>query len=243
MQGIDVLAIGAHPDDVEMSAGGSVAKLVCEGKRVVIVDCTQGEQSTRGTVTERMAEACEAAEILGVMKREVLTMPDGAVGSSPDHVLDIVKVFRRYRPRIVLMPPAFERHPDHEAVHRLCRTAYFRSGLTKVMTTDESGAEQQPFRPASMFCFIQAYHQEADFLVDVSDTHDIKMASIRAFRSQVHVPDAEQRDEPRTFISDPAFMEMLEHRSRLFGSMIGVRHAEGFLRVEPLRINSISSLL
>lgn len=242
MHDVDVLAIGAHPDDIEMSAGGSIANLVREGKSVVLVDCTHGEQSTRGTVSERMAEACEAAEILGVKKREVLSLPDGAVGSSPDHVQSIVQVFRRYRPRIVLMPPAFERHPDHEAVHRLCRTASFRSGLTKVVTTDE-GVPQQPFRPTSMFCYIQAYHQEADFFVDVSDTYDIKMASIRAFRSQVHVPEAEQRSEPRTFISDPAFMEMLEHRSRLFGSMIGCRHAEGFLRVEPLRIPSLSSLL
>lgn len=242
MQSIDVLAIGAHPDDVEMSAGGSIAKLVLEGKSVVIVDCTKGEQSTRGTVPERMTEACEAAEILGVLKREVLDLPDGSVGSSPEHVLRIVEVFRRYRPRIVLMPPAFERHPDHEAVHRLCRTAYFQSGLTKVVTHDE-GAQQEPFRPSAMYCYIQAYHQEADFFVDVSETHERKLASIRAFRSQVFVPGSENRNEPRTFISDPAFMEMLEHRSRLFGSMIGCRHAEGFLCLEPLRLKSLSVLL
>ncbi|MFM2133375.1 MAG: bacillithiol biosynthesis deacetylase BshB1 [Bacteroidota bacterium] len=238
----DVLAIGAHPDDVEISAGGSVAKLVREGKRVVIVDCTRGEQSTRGMVSERMAEACEAAEILGVHKREVLELPDGFVGTHPDHVLSVIKMFRKYRPRIVLMPPPFERHPDHEAVHRLCRSAYFLSGLAKIETMD--GDElQKPFRPMFMFCYIQAYHHEADFFVDVSETYQTKLDSIRAFRSQVHIPDATARPEPQTFISSPAFMDLIENRSRLFGSMIGCMHAEGFLKVEPLRIESFSHWL
>ena len=219
-----------------------MAKLVREGKRVVIVDCTQGEQGTRGTVQERMEEACKAAEILGVERREVLTIPDGSVGSSPEHVLRIIEVLRRYRPKMLLMPPAFERHPDHEAVHRLCREAYFKSGLSKVQTFDGE-VLQDPFRPRVMFAYIQAYHQQAHFYVDVSDTHEIKMEAVRAFGSQVHTDAGVNRADPQTFISSPAFMQMLESRSRYFGALIGATHAEAFQTIEPLHLSSLSHML
>lgn len=236
---VDVLAIGAHPDDIEMSAGGTVAKLVREGKRVAIVDCTRGEMGTRGSADLRDDEANRASEILGILFRENLGMKDGSIEQSEENILKVVYVLRKYRPRILLMPPAFERHPDHEAVHRLCRTAYFQSGLTKVLTEQE-GQSQKTFRPKFMFCYIQAYHQETDFFVDISSTQDIKMQSVQAYVSQVHVAGKHQSNEPQTYISRPEFMEMLETRDRYFGTQIGVRYAEGFMRIEPLGLPSMS---
>ncbi len=233
----DLLAIGAHPDDVEMSAGGCIAQNVQLGKRVAIVDCTRGELGTRGSIEIRKEEAQRAAQILGVQHREILEMTDGSIDQREEYVVMIVTMLRRYRPHIVLIPPAFERHPDHEAVHRLCRTAYFKSGLTKLKTYD-NGVEQQPFRPAHMFAFIQAYHQEVDFFVDVSSSHEIKMESIKAYSSQVHVASTKDAvstsEEPQTFISRPEFMEMLEARARYFGSIIGVRYAEGFQSIDAV---------
>ncbi len=251
--GIALLAIAAHPDDVEMSAGGVVAAMVRSGHRVVVADCTRGEMGTRGSAELRDQEAELAARILGVEKRENLEMPDGHVDQSDENVLKLVRLIRHYRPHILLFPPSFERHPDHEAVHRLCRTAYFKSGLTKVETEWE-GQAQRTFRPAHMFCYIQAYHHEADFFVDVSSTHEQKIESIRAFGSQVHVPGAPSNTstgnlatsalpEPQTFISKPEFMEMLESRARYFGSLIGVRYAEGFLSVDVVGLSGLEVFL
>lgn len=236
--GIALLAIGAHPDDVEMSAGGTVAAMVRSGHKVVIADCTRGEMGSRGSAAVRDQEAIDAAKILGVEIRENLNMPDGNVEQSDENVLKLVRLIRHYRPQILLFPPAFERHPDHEAVHRLCRTAYFRSGLTKVETEWE-GVAQQAFRPSRLFSYIQAYHQEADFYIDISVVHDIKIASIRAFGSQVHVPQSAESTEPQTFISKPEFMEMLESRARYAGSIMGCRYAEGFISVEVLGLASM----
>lgn len=237
-QTVDVLAIGAHPDDVEMSAGGTIAKLVREGKRVAIVDCTRGEMGTRGTVEQRDEEARRAGEILGITLRENLCMSDGNIEQSAENVRKIIMAFRKYRPKIVITTPQSERHPDHEAVHRLCRTAYFQSGLMKVVTHD-NGVEQNPHRPRQIFSYMQSDHFEPQFYVDITDTNEIKIQSILAFESQVHVP-GNTTNEPETFISRPGFMEMLEVRARYFGEQIGVRYAEGFTSVKPIGIDSMS---
>lgn len=236
---IDVLAIGAHPDDVEMSAGGTIAKLVREGKRVAVVDCTRGEMGTRGTATQRDGEAQRASEILGIHARENLNMQDGNIEQSEENIRKVITVLRKYRPAIVIMPPEHERHPDHEAVHRLCRTAYFQSGLTKVVTHD-SGTEQKPHRPKHMFCYMQSYHFEPQFFVDITETQEVKIQSVLAFSTQVHVPGTASSNEPETFISRPGFMELLEVRARYFGEQIGVRYAEGFTAVKPIGVHSMS---
>lgn len=240
---LDVLAIGAHPDDVEMSVGGILAALCDDGYAVGIVDCTRGERGTRGSAELRMQEARRAQEILGVHVREFLAMEDAAIAPSEENVLQMVRVFRQYRPRVVLLPPPFERHPDHEAVHRIVRAAYFKSGLARLRTFAPDGTEQEPYRPERMFCYIQAYHHEADFYVDISATFERKMAAIRAYASQVYVPGAYSSDEPETFISRPETLEMLEARARYWGSLIGVRYAEGLLCIEPLGLRSLSMLL
>jgi bacillithiol biosynthesis deacetylase BshB1 len=240
---LDVLAIGAHPDDVELSVGGILAQLVGEGFRVGILDCTRGEQGTRGTGELRMQEAHRAQEILGVHQRMTLSLPDSMIAPTEDAVLQIIQSFRAYRPRIVLFPPAFERHPDHEAVHRIVRTAYFKSGMARVRTFAPDGTEQQPFRPERMLCYIQAYHHEPDVLVDISATFEKKMAAICAYASQVYVPDRYQSDEPETVLSRPEFLESIEARARYWGSLIGVRYAEGLVTLEPLGIASLGRLL
>ncbi|MBL7997673.1 MAG: bacillithiol biosynthesis deacetylase BshB1 [Candidatus Kapabacteria bacterium] len=236
---VDVLAIGAHPDDIEMSMGGTVAKLVAEGKRVALVDCTRGEMGSRGTREIRDAESVAAATILGASYRENLDMPDGFITQSDENVERLIRVIRAYRPRIMVFNPAFERHPDHEQVHRLCRTAYFKSGMSKIIT-HHNGIEQAPHRPAQIFTYIQSYHQEPDFAVDISDFFDIKIASIEAHASQVFVQGGGQSNEPQTLISTPGFMEMLRMRDRYLGEQTGVRFAEGFKRISMLGIPTMS---
>lgn len=240
---LDVLAIGAHPDDVELCIGGTLALLVLEGYRVGIADCTRGEQGTRGSAERRMEEARRAQDILGVHVREFLDLPDSKIELTDDAVVQVVRLFRHYRPRIVLFPPAFERHPDHEAVHRIVRAAYFKSGMGKFRTFAPDGTEQQPYRPLRMFCYVQAYHHEPDFFVDITATFERKMAAIKAYASQVYVPEQYQSDEPETVLSRPEFLETIEARARYWGSLIGTRYAEGFLTIEPLGLRSLGLLL
>lgn len=240
----EVLVISAHPDDAELTCSGTVKRLTSDGHRVVFVDCTAGELGTRGTPELRAQEAAEAARILGVEERECLGMTDGAVAHTQENILKIVEVIRAYRPRIILTTPPIERHPDHEAVHRLVRSATFISGLHKVHTT-RHGAPQEPHRAQRTLCFMQQFDLPGgpDVYVDVSDVYDSRIASIKAFASQFHRPDVYQVDEPQTFLSRPAFLEELEARSLYFGSRIGVRYAEAFKAVEPLGVRSISDLL
>ncbi|MDW8271890.1 MAG: bacillithiol biosynthesis deacetylase BshB1 [Bacteroidota bacterium] len=240
---LDVIAIGAHPDDVELCTGGTLAQLVAEGYRVGIVDCTRGELGTRGSAQRRMEEARKAQEILGVHVREVLDFPDSRIEPTEDAIVQIVRLFRQYRPRLVLFPPAFERHPDHEAVHRIVRNAYFKSGLGKLRTFAPDGTEHAPYRPARLLCYIQAYHHEPDLLVDISATFEQKMQAIKAYSSQVYVPGESPENEPETVLSRPDFLEAIEARARYWGSLIGTRYAEGFLTVEPLGLHSLSALL
>ncbi|KXB96955.1 MAG: hypothetical protein AA908_09230 [Chlorobi bacterium NICIL-2] len=239
---VDVLAIGAHPDDVELCVGGTLAALVRQGYRVGIVDCTRGEYGTRGSASLRLEEARRAQEILGVHCREFLDMPDSAIAPTDDAIVELVRVLRQYRPHVVLFPPPFERHPDHEAVHRIVRSAYFKSGLARLRTFGPDGTEQEPYRPARLYSYIQAYHHEADFFVDISETFEQKLEAIRAYASQVYVPERYQSDEPETVLSRPDFLESVVARARYWGSMIGVRYAEGFLTVEPLGLRSLSVL-
>ncbi len=240
----DVMVLSAHPDDAELACSGTVKILSNEGKRVVFVDCTRGELGTRGTPELREREAAAAGEILGVHHRENLDMPDGRVAHTHENILLVVRSIRRWRPSLLLIPPPFERHPDHEAVHRLARAAAFLSGLTKVETTWE-GATQTPHRPSRMLCFQQQYDfpEPPDVYVDISATFEDKMRSITAFSSQFYLPDLYTADEPMTFISRPGFLDEIEARARYYGSRIGVEYAEAFLAVEPLAVPSLSVLL
>ncbi len=244
MSGIDVLVLSAHPDDAELAVAGTVKGLTNAGRSVVFVECTRGELGTRGTPELRAAEAQHASEILGVTLRENLGMPDGAVAHTQANILAVVGAIRRHRPRIMLIPPPFERHPDHEAVHRLARAAAFTAGLANV-SVEHNGQALAPHRPKAMYCFQQQYDfpQAPSFYVDITATWADKLASIRAYASQFHVPDVYQSDEPQTFISRPGFVEELEARARYYGSRIGTTYAEAYLSVEPLGFASMEVLL
>lgn len=241
---VDVLAIGAHPDDIELSCGGTVAKLVKEGRKVALADCTTGELGTRGTAEIRLKEAEEAAKILGVFKRVNLYMQDGAITPTPEYVQKMISLLRLFSPKAVLMHPGFERHPDHEGAHKIVREAMFKSGLAKIQTLIK-GKQQEKYRSRKMYCYMQSYPfvTKPDFYVDISDTHEIKMEAIKAYKSQVHIPGATDTGEPQTRLSRPEFLDEIEARARYFGSLIGVKYAEAFSSVEPVAFNSISALL
>ncbi len=235
---LDVLAIGAHPDDIELSAGGTLIKLIQNGRKVGILDLTRGEMGTRGTEELRAREAVDAADILGIHVRENLQIPDGNIEISHANKLKVVTIIRKYRPEILLIPHWLERHPDHEQANRLCRDAWFVAGLEKVRTTLD-GTDQQPFRPKTYYHFMQTYEFVPSFIVDISDVYEQRMNAVRAFRSQFYDPESE---EPETFLSTPAFMEFLHTRFQYFGDRIGVKYGEPFYSVNMVGIKDLFAL-
>ncbi len=240
---VDILVIAAHPDDAELSCGGTIRSAVLAGKRVAIVDCTRGELGSRGTPELRKTEADRAARVLGVQFRENLSLPDGKIDSSEAHVEAVVRTFRHYRPKILLFPPARDRHPDHEQTHNLVRRALFMSGLPKLKSM-HNGQTQKPYRPGRTFCYMQTYEFEPAFYVDISAYYEDKIQAVQAYSSQFHVPgNTEFDDEPQTFISRPEFSGFLEARSRYFGAKIGVTYAEAFYSIEPIGIPNIQVFL
>ncbi|MFQ5799153.1 MAG: bacillithiol biosynthesis deacetylase BshB1 [Bacteroidota bacterium] len=236
---LDVLAVGAHPDDIELSCGGTVAKLVKKGYRVGLLDLTRGELGTRGSKTIREGEASNAASILKVAVRENLDIPDGNIERTRKNILKVVQVYRRYRPDVLFIPHWLERHPDHEQAHILCREAWYYSGLTKIVTRD-SGKPQAPHRPRRYFHYMQKYEFIPSFIVDISETYDTRMAAIRAFASQFYDP---KRKEPETLVSSPAFMEFIETRAKYYGNQIGVRYGEPFYSIEPIGVHNVFDLV
>ncbi len=240
----DVLVISAHPDDAELACSGTVKKLTNEGISVAFADCTLGEAGSRGSADLRKSEAEASRKILGVSERVFLDMPDAAIAHTQDNVLKVVGAIRHFQPKLIIIPPSFERHPDHETVHRIARSASFTAGLTKVTTTF-SGIVQQPHRPQRTICYQLFYDftRQPDFYIDISDTFGYKMQSIHAFGSQFHSPGHNQSNDPQTFISDSSFIEGIEARARYFGNRIGTQYAEAFLSIEPLSFPSLSLLL
>jgi N-acetylglucosamine malate deacetylase 1 len=238
----DALWIAAHPDDAELTSGGTIATMIREGKRIGIVDCTRGELGSRGTPDIRRDEAISASKILGIAERWNLGIPDGDVRIEQEYLVRVVMALRYFRPHILLFPPSFDRHIDHEDVHRLVRKAHFASGLRNIRTEFE-GKEQEPFRPARMFAYMQTYTIPADVYVDTSTTFDNKIAAMRAFATQFYTGIDHRADEPQTFISRPEFVEFIEARARYFGERIGVKYAEAYQSIEPLGLSSLSLLL
>lgn len=241
---VDAMVLSAHPDDAELSCAGTVKNLTNEGRTVVFVDCTAGELGSRGTPELREKEAIAAAKILGVEHRVCLHLPDGNIMHTNENILAVVVALRAWKPKLLLIPPPVERHPDHEAVNRLARAAAFLAGLTK-FESHRNGAAQQPHRPDQMLCFQQQYDfpRSPDLYVDITNSFDAKMASVRAFSSQFHMPESYVSDEPATFISRPEFLQEIEARALYQGSRIGVRYAEAFMSVEPLGVSSLSVFL
>ena len=224
---VDVLAIGAHPDDAELGVGGLVAKWVRAGATVAILDLTRGEMSTRGSLEERADEAAEAARILGVAHRGNAGLPDGAIANSTVQQHALVPWLRRYRPKVILSHAAMDRHPDHRRAHDLVRDANFFAGLARI------GAAGEPYRAPHLY-FFAPYHDGPDeprLVVDVSATFDTKLAALRAYRSQFHNPTF---DGLETFVSSEAFWESISVRARYWGQRIGVEYGEPLLVDGPL---------
>ncbi len=226
---VDVLVIGAHPDDVELGCGGSIRKMVKQGYRVGVIDLTEGELGSRGSVQTRRHESVKAVQILGIHERVNLGIPDGRIENSKNNQLKLIEVVRRLRPEIVLIGAPECRHPDHGDATRLCISALFYSGLRKVETGH--GAEgAEPWRPSHILHYMQAIPFEPTLVVDVTSAWSARVAALRAYASQFHNPDyVPAEDEPVTFISEPGFLDSMEARARTLGNRIGAEFGEGFL--------------
>jgi bacillithiol biosynthesis deacetylase BshB1 len=216
---LDILAFGAHPDDVELFAGGTLAKMAALGHSTGVVDMTRGELGTRGTAAQRRKEAAQAAAILNLKVRENLGLPDGAVPVTPAARLKVIRILRKYRPSVVLTHYWDDRHPDHAATSRLVSEAAHHSGLAKVNTG------QRRHRPKALLYFKIPPHQAPSFVVDVSDYHEQRRAAIAAYRSQLFDPSS---DEPSTTLSQPDFLAHVESLHSFYGTLIGKRKGEAF---------------
>ncbi len=236
---LDVLAIGAHADDIELTCGGTIVKLVKKGKTVGLLDLTAGELGTRGTKEIRAEEAKQAASVLGVSLRENLGIPDGEIQVNGENRARVIRVIRKYRPDILLIPHWLERHPDHQHAHQLCREAWFYSGLEKISTKD-NGIPQEPFRPRSYYHYMQVYEFPPSFVIDISEEYDQRMEAVAAYRSQFHNPQSSERE---TFLSQPEFMDMLRTRFEYYGDRIGVKYGEPFYSVNLVGLSDLNCLV
>ena len=236
---LDVLAIGVHPDDVELSCAGVLLVEKKNGKKTGIIDLTQGELGSRGTVETRRKEAEDAAAILGVDVRENLGMEDGFFINDRTHQIKIIEAIRKYQPEIILCNAPQDRHPDHGRSARLVSDAAFLSGLLKI-ETKENGLMQKQWRPKYVLQYIQDRFLQPNFVVDITDVFETKLASINAYTTQFHNPAI---DGPQTYISTPDFLESVIYRSKMLGRMIGVQYAEGFISEKMIGIKSLDVLI
>jgi bacillithiol biosynthesis deacetylase BshB1 len=225
---LDALAIGAHPDDVELCCGGTLALLAAQGRRVGILHLTSGEAGTRGTSAERRAEAANAARELGALGVEFLDCGDGAFRAGPAEEDALIEVLRRLRPELVLGPTPVDRHPDHARAHRLVADACFYAGLAK-------RGRGAPHRPGAVFSFMQHDPFTPTLIVDVTATWPKKVAALRAYRTQIHQADHEVA-EPPTRVASPEFLRSIEGRARHYGLVIGVEFGEPYWAPAPLAV-------
>jgi bacillithiol biosynthesis deacetylase BshB1 len=239
MHKLDILAFGAHPDDVELGCAGTLLGAVAEGKKVGVIDLTKGELGTRGTVEQRFKEAQMASQILGISVRENLGMADGFFENNKEHQLLIIQTIRRFQPSIIFCNAPEDRHPDHGRAAQLVEDAAFLAGLSKVETT-YNGIAQSAWRPAQVFHYIQSRSLTPNFVVDISAQMDKKMESILAHSSQFYDPNSK---EPETFISGTAFLEFVKGRAKELGQQIGVQYAEGFITKKMLGIVSLDAII
>lgn len=236
---VDVLAIGAHPDDVELGCGGTLAKLISEGKKVAVVDLTQGELGTRGTNFTRAEEAAEASKILRISARENLRMKDGFIQNSEEYQMKIVTMIRKYQPEIVLSNAIDDRHPDHAKASKLVSDACFLSGLVKIETVLE-GNNQQPWRPKHIFNYIQWKNITPDFVIDITDFMQKKIDACLAYKTQFYDPNS---TEPMTPIATKDFLESLTYRAQDLGRLSGVDFAEGFTTEKLIALKNFDGII
>ncbi len=236
---LDILAFGAHPDDVELSCAGTLAVEISKGKTAGIIDLTQGEMGTRGSKKLREEEAQEAAKLLGVSVRHNLKFKDALFKNDEVNKLEVIKMIRRYRPQVVFCNAIRDRHIDHGKASKLVSEACFLSGLKKYTTTFE-GAEQEAWRPGHVYHYIQWHDIEPDFVVDITETIETKVAAVLAYKSQFYDPNS---DEPETPISSSNFLESVRYRARNLGRIIGTDYAEGFTVERYIGVKSVFDLI
>lgn len=236
---LDVLAFGAHPDDVELSCSGVLMMEKLQGKKIGVVDLTLGELGTRGTIETRRTESIAAAAIMGLDIRHNLEFDDGFFQNDKAHQLEIIWMIRKYQPEIVLCNAPSDRHPDHGRGAKLVETAAFLSGLRKIETTDD-GKLQEAWRPKYVFHYIQDRFLHPHFIYDITPVMNKKIEAVKAYVTQF---DATDDSEPQTYISTPDFLDSVIYRSKMFGKMIGVPYAEGFITKKTIGISAFDSLV
>lgn len=236
---LDILAISAHPDDVEAAAGGTLLHHIASGRTVGLLDLTRAELSTRGNVPQRTAEAFRAAEILGVAVREQLDLPDGFFTADEQSLLKVVTQIRKYRPEIILANAVDDRHPDHRRAADLVVQAVFLANLVKVKSND-NGREQSVWRTKAVYHYVQDRSCKPDFVVDISPYIEQKFEAIRAYKSQFYDPDC---NDPETPISCPSYFEALRGRNAMFGRQIGAAYAEAFTVARLVGVRDLFDLV
>ncbi|TXI67395.1 MAG: bacillithiol biosynthesis deacetylase BshB1 [Flavobacterium sp.] len=235
---LDILAFGAHPDDVELGCSGTIAKEVSLGKKVGIIDLTRGELGTRGSVEIRNSESAKASEILGVVVRENLDMRDGFFVNDETHQMKVIEMIRKYQPEIVLCNAITDRHIDHGKGSKLVSDACFLSGLRQIKT-ELNGEAQEAWRPKVVYHYIQWQNIEPDFVVDISEFMNKKMESVLAYGSQFYDPNSK---EPVSPITSKNFLDSVKYRAQDLGRLVGVEYAEGFTTERHLAVNSLGDL-
>ena len=229
---LDVLAFGAHPDDVELSCSGTLLKLKEEGSKIGVVDLTMGELGTRGTLDTRKKESDASSKILNIDVRENLDLGDGWFENNQENKLKVIQAIRKYQPTIIFANAIDDRHPDHPRAAKLLNEAFFLSGLKKIETQD-NGITQDIWRPKHLFHYIQYRYIKPDLVVDVTPYYETKMKAILSFKSQFYEP-AKESD---TLISSKKFLDFIKGRSHEMGSSIQVEHGEGFTSAVPLQMD------
>jgi N-acetylglucosamine malate deacetylase 1 len=236
---LDILAIGAHPDDVELGCGATIAKEIYLGKQVGILDLTRGELGTRGSAEIRDKEASKAAKILGVSMRKNLAFADGFFVNDKEHQLEIIKIIRKYKPTIVLCNAIDDRHIDHPKGSKLASDACFLSGLMKI-ETEFNEIKQDSWRPKHVYHYIQWENLKPDFVVDVTGFIETKINAVKAYSTQFYDPKSK---EPSSPISSKNFLSSVEYRAQDMGRLIGTEYAEGFTSERYVAVTSLDNLI
>ena len=237
---LDLVVMAAHPDDAEMSCGGTIASAIAQGKKVGIIDFTRGELGTRGTPEIRAAESAAASNILQISARENLGFRDGFFKNDEDHQMKLIAALRRYQPDVVLANAIEDRHPDHGKGAALAVDSCFYSGLRMIQTFNFDGKPQNAWRPKAVYHYIQDRFIKPDLVVDISSFWDKKEASIRAYKSQFHDPNS---TEPESYLTSPEFLDFLKARSQEMGHMIGSSYGEGYTKTKPIGIKDLFGLI
>jgi N-acetylglucosamine malate deacetylase 1 len=239
---LDILAIGVHPDDVELGCSGTLINEINNGKKIGILDLTQGELGTRGTIETRYKEAAEAARIIGSSVRENLKMRDGFFKNDETHQLQLIQAIRKYQPEIIIGNILHDRHPDHGRAGHLISDASFLSGLAKIETKDTNGKPQEKWRPKYFLQYIQDWYHEPDLLIDITSVFEQRMKAINAYSTQFHTSE-NSAEGPQTYISTPDFLDSIIARSRMLGKRIGVKYAEGFISEKKIGLRNLDALI